>query len=129
MMGDKSDDISFSVGFIDSYTYDSSSVSGGGYSSTTAVCQSCSQTPCLCSNYAPAPVGQWSTATVTINTPPSGPLDMAAAAEVVEKLKVCIVCGAEDCLVLCEVCVEAVKLARNRWLDDFRREIESLDRN
>ncbi len=105
-----------------SYTFDSSSVSGGGYSVTTAQCGVCSQMPCICSNYA-QPAGQWSS--VTIQTPPS-PLDLAAVELVVERLKVCIVCGAEDSLVLCSVCVEAVKLARNKWLDDYRREIESL---
>lgn len=46
--------------------------------------------------------------------------------DVAEKLSVCVVCGAEGCLVLCEVCVEAVKLARNRWLDEFRGEIDEF---
>jgi len=43
-----------------------------------------------------------------------------------EKLSICQVCGAEDSFILCSVCVEAVKLARNRWLDEFRREIDAL---
>lgn len=105
------------------FDYDNSSeVSGGfyGYTSTTVTtsCQTCNQMPCICSSFQPNP-GQWSTATIQQAPDP--------LALIAEKLKICIVCGAEDCLVLCEVCVEAVKLARNRWLDDFRREIESLD--
>ncbi len=107
------------------YTFeydDNSSVSSGSYSPTTApICQMCSQSPCICSNYAPAK-GQWSSATVTIQGSPVA----TPEAEILEKLKVCIVCGAEDSVVLCTVCIEAVKLARNRWLDDYRREIESL---
>ncbi len=110
-----------------SFDFDSmSEVSGGGYSSTTAVCQTCSQTPCICSQYVAVVAGQWNTVTVAPNI---GTLPASDVEEIVESLKVCIVCGAEDCLVLCSVCVEAVKLARNRWLDDFRREIESLDSN
>ena len=94
--------------------------SGSGYL-TTGTCYTCGQDPCTCSTKP-----SWSS--VTVSTSPNWP-SLDEAADFLEKLRVCVVCGAEDCVVLCEVCVEAVKLARNRWLDDFRREIESLDRN
>ena len=94
--------------------------SGAGYL-TTGTCSSCGQSPCICSS-------QWGSVTIQ-STPQATPIDLAETAELVEKLRVCIVCGAEDSIVLCEVCVEAVKLARNKWLDEYRREIASLDRN
>lgn len=82
-------------------------------------CQNCGSNQCSCiSSGRPAP-------TFVSSTVPWDPTGDEAA-DLLEKLKVCIVCGAEDSIVLCEICVEAVKLARNEWLRAFREEIESL---
>ncbi len=80
------------------------------------ICPTCQSSPCICnaiSTVKPAGV-------VTIGTI-EDPIEVLLA-----RLSICQVCGAEDAFVLCSVCVEAVKLARNRWLDEFRREIEAL---
>ena len=96
-----------------------STTPGSGW--VTGDCPSCGRNPCVCNQ-------KTSWGSVTVQSLPWTPTPDETA-DFLEKLRVCVVCGAEDCVVLCEVCVEAVKLARNRWLDDFRREIESLDRN
>ncbi len=79
------------------------------------ICPTCKGSPCLCNAVSTQPAG-----VVTIGTI-EDPIEVLLA-----RLSICQVCGAEDAFVLCSVCVEAVKLARNRWLDEFRREIEAL---
>lgn len=82
----------------------------GGYWSVP-ICPTCNTSPCSCSVKA-----SWS-----IGGTADEKLDL-----LLDKLGVCQVCGAEDCFVLCSICVEAVKLARNRWLDEFRKEIAAM---
>ncbi len=90
------------------------SVTGGNSSGWSyPVCAVCNSTPCICGKYQPASVSS-----ITI-----GDVDVQG---LIDKLSICQVCGTEDCFVLCSVCVEAVKLARNRWLDEFRKEIDAL---
>ncbi len=94
--------------------YESFSFSDPNFTITTS-CIGCGNLPCTCfqvpqqSGYVPVPM-----------------LGKTLLEDVAERLSVCVVCGAEDCLVLCEVCVEAVKQARNRWLDEFRGEIDEF---
>lgn len=78
------------------------------------ICPRCQSSPCICK------------AVSTVNLPITiGTIEDPIEA-LMARLSICQVCGAEDAFVLCSVCVEAVKLARNRWLDEFRREIEAL---
>ncbi len=100
------------------------------FSSTTisGQCLTCgSSSGCSCTTYAPAPPGQWGS--IQTNSPAIGYPSLDEAADFIIAMQTCIVCGAEDSVVLCEVCKEAVKLARNKWLDEYRREIASLDQS
>lgn len=101
------------------------------YMSSTTIsgqCPTCgSSSGCSCTSYAPA-AGQWGTVQVAPSNPNLYP-SLDEAADFITAMQVCIVCGAEDSVVLCEVCKEAVKLARNKWLDEYRKEIASLDQS
>lgn len=39
-------------------------------------------------------------------------------------LTICVVCGDTAEMLLCAICVEAVKLARQKWLEDAQQYIE-----
>lgn len=96
----------YEFGRSGSYTIDNSSSTF----TATVTCSGCGTPSCTCS-FAP----------ITPQT-----LGLSQGQELADKLAFCIVCGAEESFVLCEVCVEAVKLARNRWLDEFREEIDEF---
>ncbi len=99
---------------------------GAANSTGWSYCNTCGQNACTCiSSAPPAPVFAPNPSTIVFNTP-NVTVDVEDIADIVNTLTVCIVCGAEDSIVLCSVCIEAVKLARNEWLDAYRREIESL---
>lgn len=87
---------------------------GGGTNWSVPICPTCQSSPCICNAVSTV---QGIVTNVTLEDP------MEA---LMERLSICQVCGAEDAFVLCSVCVEAVKLARNRWLDEYRAEIEAL---
>lgn len=86
----------------------------GGTNWSVPICSTCQSSPCICNAVSTV---QGVITNVTLEDP---------LQRLLERLSICQVCGAEDSFVLCSVCVEAVKLARNRWLDDFRREIDAL---
>ncbi len=92
-------------------------ITSGGTNWAVPICPTCNASPCVCN--ASAPVGQVQSWTIGGNADEK--FD-----ELMDKLSVCQVCGVDDCFVLCSVCVEAVKLARNRWLDEFRKEIAAM---
>lgn len=124
-------DDSKTITFHDSGTFDMADVSFGSYSLSSSsgswsYCITCNQAACTCITQPPsAPVFAPQQGSVVFTTP-NVTVDIEDIADIVNTLTICIVCGAEDSIVLCEVCKEAVKLARNEWLDAFRREIESL---
>lgn len=88
-------------------------ITGGNSGWTYPACSTCNSAPCTCNSGV--------VTSVNVKTLSEGSIEALT-----EKLSICQVCGAEDCFVLCSVCVEAVKLARNRWLDDFRKEIAAM---
>ncbi len=95
-------------------------ITSGGTNWAVPICAQCNTSPCICNAVAPLPnTGQVQSWTI------GGNADEKLDA-LMDKLSVCQVCGVDDCFVLCSVCVEAVKLARNRWLDEFRKEIAAM---
>lgn len=96
----------------DQFTWTTDSTTTAGLTSYTSptTCGKCGYTSCICY------------ATVVWPDVAKGETNIVI---IPEELKVCIVCGDDEAvLVLCDLCKEAVKLARNKWLEDFRREIE-----
>jgi len=107
----------YEFGKAETYRLDNGTVTGWSSSgtSTTPLCGSCQQSPCVCMTTVTAP-------SVFLPNAPT----FSIGTDLEQKLSICQVCGAEESFVLCEVCVEAVKLARNRWLDEFRAEIDEF---
>lgn len=89
--------------------YTAGNAAGGSHWSIP-ICLTCQSSPCICNAVSSVQIG-------TVDT---------SIEDLIERLSICQVCGAEDSFVLCSVCVEAVKLARNKWLDEFRKEIDAL---